>query len=163
MANKCGKNGNSEFSLAPKSLEQWLQSWIYKMLAPWKESYYQLRQHIKKQRHHFANKGLYSQSYGFSSSHIWDVRIGPSRGWAPKNWCFRTVVLGKTPESPLDGKEIEPVDPKGNQPWMLIGRTDAKAEAPILWIPDMKSQVTGKDFDAGKDWGQVNEVTGWDG
>ena len=163
MANRCGKNGNSEFSLAPKSLEQWLQPWNHKMLALWKESYYQLRQHSRKQRHHFADKGLYSQNYGFSSSHICDVRIGPSRGWAPKNWCFRTLVLEKTPESPLDGKEIEPINPKGNQPWILIGRTDAKAEAPILWIPDMKSRVTGKYFDAGKDWGQMNEVTGWDG
>ena len=74
--------------------------------------------------------------------------------WAPKNWCFLTAVLEKTPASPLDSKEIKPVNPKGNQLWIFIGRTDAKAEAPILWPPDAKSWLTGKDPDAGKNWGQ---------
>ena len=109
---------------------------------------------IKKQIHHCADKGLTSQSYGFSSSHVWMWELDHEKGWALKNWCFRTVVLEKTLESPLDSKEIKPVDPKGNQPWILIGRTDAEAEAPILWLPDVKSRLIGKDPDAEKDRGQ---------
>ena len=89
------------------------------ILAPWKESYDQPRQHIKKQRHYFADKGLYSQSYGFSSSHLWMWELDHKEAWMPKNWCFWTVVLEKTLESPLDYKEIKPVNPKGNQ---LIGK-----------------------------------------
>ena len=112
------------------------------------------RQHIKKQRHYFANKGPSSQSYGFSSSHGWMWELNHKEGWAPKNWCFWTVVLEKTLESPLDSKKIKPVNPKGNQSWIFIGRTDAEAEAPILWPPDAKSQLTGKDPNAGKDWRQ---------
>ena len=110
------------------------------------------RQHIKKQRHYFADKGLSSQSYGFTSSHVWMWELDHKEGWAPKNWCFPTVVLEKTLESPLNNKEIKPVNPKGNQPWIFIGRVDA--EAPILWPPDAKSQLIGKDPDAGKDWRQ---------
>ena len=87
----------------------------------------------KKQRHYFAHKGPYSQSYGFSSSHAWMWESNQKESWAPKHWCFWTVVLEKTLESPLDCKEIKPVNPKGNQPWIFIGRTDAKAETPILW------------------------------
>ena len=104
------------------------------MLTPWKESYDQPRQHIKKQRHHFANEGLYSQSYGFSSNHVYMWELGYKESWAQKNWCFWTVVLEKTLESPLDCKEIKLVTPKGNQSWIFIGRTEA--EAPILWPPD---------------------------
>ena len=88
---------------------------------------------LKKQRHYFANKGPYSQSYGFSSNHVWMWQLDHKEGWAPKNWCFQTVVLEKTLESPLDSKEIKPNNPKGNQSWIFIGRTDAEAEAPILW------------------------------
>ena len=106
------------------------------ILAPWKKSYDQPRQHFKKQRHHFANKGPDSWSYGFSSSHVWMWELSHKEGWAPKNWCFWTVVLEKTLESPMDSKEIKPVNPKGNQPWIFIGRTDAEAEVPILWPPD---------------------------
>ena len=131
----------------------WLQSWILKMLAPWKKSYDKPRQHIKKQRHHFANKGSYSQNYDFSSGHVWMWELDHKEGWAPKNWCFWTVVLEKTLETPLDCKEIKPVNPKGNQPWIFTGRTDAEAEAIILWPPDEKSPLTGKDPDAEKDWG----------
>ena len=107
-----------------------------------------------KQRHHFTNKGLYSQSYGLSSSHVrmWD--LDHKEGWVPKNWCFRIVVLEKTLESPLDCKELKLVNPKGNQPWIFIGRTYAKAEAPIFWPPDVTSQLIRKDPDAGKDWEQ---------
>ena len=135
------------------------------MPAPWKKSYDQPRQHIKKQTCHFANKDPYSQSYGFSSSHVWMWELDHNEGWAPKNWCFWTVVLKKTFESPLDSKEIKPVNPKGNQPWILIGSTDA--EAPVLWPPDAKSWLIGKDPDAGKDWRQEergmteDEMVGW--
>ena len=118
---------------APKSLQMVITAMKLKILTPWKESYDQPRQHIKKQRHYFANKGLSSQSSGFSSSHVWIWELDYKESWAPKNWCFWTVVLEKTLESPLDCKEIQPVHPKGNQSWIFIGRTDAKAEAPILW------------------------------
>ena len=92
----------------------WLQQWNEMMLSPWKESYDQSRQHVKKQRHHFANKDPSSQSYGFSSSHVWMWELDYKESWAPKNWCFCTVVLEKTLESPLDSKEIQPVHPKGD-------------------------------------------------
>ena len=137
------------------------------MLAPWKKSYDQPRQHIKKQRHYFVDKDLSSQSYGFSSSHVWMWKLDYKESWALKNWCFWTVVLEKTLESPLDCKEIKPFHPKGNQSWIFIGRNDAEAEAPILWPPDRKNQFTGKDPYAGKDWRQEekgmteDEMVGW--
>ena len=124
------------------------------MLAPWKKSYDQPRQHIKKQRHYFADKGLSSQSYGFSSGHVWMWELDHKESWAPKNWCFWTVVLEKTTESPLDCKEFKPVNPKGNQSWISIGRTDAETEVLILWPPDAKNWLIWKDPDAGKDWRQ---------
>ena len=129
------------------------------MLTPWKESYDQPKQHIKKQRCYFANKGPSSQSYGFSSLHVWMWKLNYKEGWVPKNWCFWTVVLEKTLESPLDCKEIQPVHPKGNQSWLFIGRTDAEAETPVLWLPDAKNWLLGKDPDAGKDWRQEEKVT----
>ena len=116
--------------------------------------YDQPRQHIKKQRHYFANKGPSGQGYGFSSSHVWIWELGFEESWGPKNWCFWTVVLEKTLESPLDCKEIQPVHPKGDQSWTFIGRTNAEAETPILWPPHAKSWLIGKDPDAGRDWGQ---------
>ena len=113
-----------------------------KLKVPWKTSYDQPRQHIKRQRHYFADdKSLYSQSYGFSSSHVWIWELDHKEGWALKNWCFEIVVLEKTLESPLDCKEIQPVNIKGNQPWIFIERTEA--EAPIYWPPDAKSQFFG--------------------
>ena len=120
----------------------------------WKKSYDKLRQCIKKQRYHFANSQSCSQSYDFSSSHVWMWELDHKEGWAPKNWCFRTMVLKKTLESPLDCKEIKLVNPKGNQLWIFIGRNDAEAEAPILWPPDATSWLIEKDPDAGKDWRQ---------
>ena len=122
---------------------------------------------LKKQRRYFANKGPPSQSYGFSSHHVWMWELDYKDSWALKNWCFWTVVLKKTLESPLDYKEIQPVHPKGNQSWVFIGRTDVEAEAPILGPPDAKSWLIWKDPDAGKDWGQeekgttVDEMVGW--
>ena len=102
------------------------------MLSPRKKGYDQPRQHIKKQRHYFANKGQYSQSYGFSSSHVWMWELDHKEGWVPKSWCFQTVVLEKTLESPLNSKETKPVNPKGNQPWIFIGKTDSEAEVLII-------------------------------
>ena len=119
-----------------------------------KESYDQPRQHIKKQRHRIANKGPSSQGYGFPSGHVWMWELDYKESWALKNWCFWTVVLEKTLESPLDCKEIQLVHPKGDQSWVFIGRTDVEAETPILWPPDTKSWLIWKDPDAGKDWGQ---------
>jgi len=133
----------------------------------WKKSYDQLRQHIKKQRHYFANKSPSSQNYGFSSSHVWMWELNYKEGWALKNWCFWTVVLGKTLESPLDCKEIQPVNPQRNQSWIFIGRTDAEAKTPILCPPDVKNWLIGKDPDAGKDWRREkngmteDEMVGW--
>ena len=109
------------------------------MLTLWKKSYDKTRQHIKKQRHYFADKGLYSQSYGFSSSHVWMWELNQKEDWALKNRCFQIVVLEKTLESPFDNKEIKPVNPEGNQSWIFIERTDAEAETPILRPPDVKS------------------------
>ena len=107
------------------------------------------------------------QSYGFSSSQVWMWELNHKEDWGLKNWCFWTMVLEKTLESPLDSKEIKPVNNKGNQSWIFTGRTDVEAEAPILWPPDVKSQLIGKDPDAGKDWGQYekeateDEMVGW--
>ena len=124
------------------------------------KSYDQPRQHIKKQKYYFANKDLSSQSYGFSSNHVWMWELDYKESWALKNWCFWSVVLEKTLESPLDCKEIKPVNSKGNQSWIFIGRTDAEAEAPILWLPDAKNWLIWKDPDAGKDWKQEEKGKG---
>ena len=147
------------FSRAPNHCRWWLQPWNSNTLTPWKESYDQPRQHIQKQRHYFVNKGPSSQGYGFSSSHVWMWELEHKEGWEPKNWCFWSVVLKKTLKSPLDCKEIKQVHPKGNKYWIFIGRTDAEAEAPILWSPDPKSQFIIKDPDAGKDWRQEKGTT----
>ena len=119
------------------------------------------------QRHYFADKGLSSQIYGFSGSHVWMWELDYKESWVLKNWCFWTVMLEKTLECALDSKEIKPVNPKRNLSWIYIGRTDAEAEAPMLWPPDMKNWLIWKDSDAGKDWGQEekgtteDEMIGW--
>ena len=157
MVNRWRKNGKSEryyFLGLQNHCRWWLQPWNWKRLAPWKKSCDKPRQHIKKQRNHFANKGPSSQSYGFSSSHVC-MWVLDHKDWALKNWCFWTVVMENTLESPLDCKEIQSVNTKGNQPWIFIERTDPKA--PILWLPDAKSWLNGKDPDAGKDWRQVKK------
>ena len=135
------------------------------MLAPWKKSYDQWRQHIKKQRHYFANKSPSSQSYGFSSSRVWMWEWDHKESWVLKNWCFWTVVLEKTLESPLDCKETKSVNPKGNQPWIFIRRTDAEAEAPILWLPNPKEVTHWKSpwcWERLKAGGE-GDNPGWDG
>ena len=131
------------------------------------KSYDQPRQHNKKQRHYFADKCPSSQGCGFSSSHVWMWELDYKESWAQKNWCFRTVVLEKTLESPLDCKGIQPVHPKGDQSWVFIGRTDAEAETPIVRPPHGKNWLIGKDPDAGKDCEQEekgtteDEMVGW--
>ena len=129
----------------------WLQPWN-KTTASWKESYDKPRQSILKSRDITLLTKVHIVSYGFLSSHVWMWELDHKEGWAPKNWCFQTAVLEKTLECLLDSKEIKPVNPKENQPWLFIGRTDAEAEALILWPPDAKNRLIGKDPDAGKDW-----------
>ena len=121
---------------------------------------------LKKQRHYLADRGLSSQSYSFSSSHVWIWELDYKESWALKNWCFWTVVLGKTLESPLDSKEIKLVHSKGNQSWIFTVRTNAETETPILWLPNAKKWLIWKDPDAGKDWrweerAQQDEMVGW--
>ena len=154
MAYRWGNNGNSEafISWAPKSLQMMTTATKLKD-ASWKKSYDKPRQHIKKQRHYTADKGLSSQSYVFSSSHVWMWELDHKEDWVLKYWSFGTVVLEKS-ERPLNCREIKVDNPKGIQSWILIGRTEAEAQAPILWPPDAKSWFTGKDPDAGKDWGR---------
>ena len=129
------------------------------MLALWKKSYDKSTQCINKQRHYFANKGPYSQSYGFSSSHVRVWELDHKEGWAPKNWCFQTVVLEKTLEIPLDCKEIKPANPEGNQPWIFTGRTDSEVEAPILWPHNVKRGLVGKGPEDVKDKRQEEKGT----
>ena len=137
------------------------------MLVPWKKSYNKPRQHIKKQKHNFANKGPCSQSYGFSSSHVWMWELDYKESWAPKNWYFWPMVFERTLESLLGCKEIKAVNPKGNQPWTLIGRTADEAEAPILWPPNAKNWLIEKALDSGKNRRQKDkgitedEMVGW--
>ena len=119
------------------------------------------------QRHYFANKGLSSQSYGFSSSHVWMWELDYKESWMPKNWCFWTVVLEKTLKSSLDCKETQSAHPKGSQCWTFMGRIDAEAEVSVIWPLDAKNWLTGKDPDGGKDWRQEekgmteDKMVGW--
>ena len=154
------------FFCAPKSLQMVTAAMKLKD-TPWKESYDQPRQHIQKQRHYFANKCPSSRGYGFSCGHVWMWELEYKESWVLKNWCFWTVVLEKTLESPLDYKEVQRVHPKGDQSWVFIGRTDIEAETPILWPPDTESRLIWEDPDAGKDLGQEekgmteDEMVGW--
>ena len=162
-----GKQWQTLFFWALKSLQMVTEAMKWKDAFSLEESYDQPTEHMKKQRHYFASKGPSSQSYGFSSSHVWMWELDYKESWVPKNWCFWTMVLEKTLESPLDSKEIQPVHPKGNQSWIFIGRTDAEAETPILWPPDGKNWLIGKDPNAGKDSRQEekgmteDEIVGW--
>ena len=139
----------------------------FKNACSLEEKSWQPGKHIKKQRHYFANKDPSSQSYGFSSSHVWLCELDYEESWAPKNSCFWIVVLEKTLECPLDSKEIQPVHPEGNQFWTFFRRTDAEVEGPVLWPPDVKNWLIRKDPDVGKDWSQEEkgrteeEVVGW--
>jgi len=135
------------------------------MTVSWQESYDKPRQCIEKQRYYSANKGPYSQGYSLSSGHVLSWELNHKEGRAPKNWCLRTMVREKTPESPLDSTEIKPVNLKENQPWILVGKNDA--EAPVYWLSDENSWLIGRVLDARKDWGQMekrlseDEMAGW--
>ena len=132
----------------------WLQPCDQKIIASYQESYEKHRQCVEKQRHYSANKGPYSQVYGLLSGHIQLWELDCKEGRMPKNWCLWTVVLEKTPESPLKSKEIKPVNLKEDKPWIFTGRADAEAEAPVFQLSDSNRWITGKVPDAGKDWGQ---------
>ena len=162
MANRWGNNENSERLLfwgAPKSLQMVTVAMKLKDTCSLEEKLWLTQTAYLKQRHYFVNKGLSSQSYGFFSSHVWMWESDYKESWALKNWCFWNMVLGKTLESPLDCKEVQPVHPKGDQFWIFIGRTDAEAETPILWPPHARNWLIGKDPDAGKDWRQEKKGT----
>ena len=150
---KCEK-GYILLSWAPKSLQTVTAAKKVKDSCSLEKKLCHPRQRVKQQRHGFANKGPSSQGCGFSSGHIWMWELDCEEGWAPKNWCFWTVVLEKTLESPWDCKEIQRVRLKWDQSWVFIGRTYAEAETPILWPPHAKSWLIEKDLDAGRDWGQ---------
>ena len=161
------KQWETLFGGAPKSLQMVTAAMKLEDICSLGKSYDLPRECIEEQRHYFANKIPSSESYGFSSHNVWMWELDYKESWASKNWCFWTVVLEKTLESPLECKEIKPVNPKDNQSSVFIGRTDAEAEAPILWPPDAKDWLTGKDPDAIKDWGQEekgmteDEMFGW--
>ena len=161
------KQWQTLFSWASKSLQMVTAAMNLKDAYSLERKLWQPRRHITKQRYYFVNKGLSSQGYGFCSSHVWIRELDCEESWVPKNWCFWTVVLEKTLESLLDCKEIQPVHSKGDQFWVFIGRTDAKAETPILWTPAVKSWLIGKDPDAERDLGQEekgmteDEMAGW--
>ena len=143
------KQCQTSFSWAPKSLQMVTAAMKLKDACSLEEIYDQPRNNIRKKRHYFANKGLYSQRYGFSSSRVWMWDLDHKESWEPKNWCFGIVLLEKT--RPLDCKEIKPVNPKENRSWIFIGKTDAEAEAPTLWPPSANNWLLGKDPDSGKD------------
>ena len=149
MANKRGNSGSSDKFHFLGLQKEWL--WTVTAARKWKDTcslegnLWKPRQHIKKHRHHLVDKSLHNQIYVFSSSHVWMWELDHKEDWEPKNWCLPTVVLDKTLESPLNFKEIWAANPKGNQPWIFIRRTDVEAEALILWSCDAKSQLIGRD------------------
>ena len=149
------------FSGAPESLQMVIA--VMKLKDAYSLSYDQPRQHIKKQRHYFANKGLSSQGYGFSRSYVWMWELNYKESSALKNWCFWTVVLEKTLESPLDCKKIQPVHRKGDESWVFIGRTDVETGTLKLWPPDAKSWSLEKTLMLGKiDAGGEGDDRRWD-
>ena len=157
MTSRWGNNGNSDrlFSWASKiTMNSDCSHEIKRCLLLGRKAMTNIDSMLKSRDINFADKGSYRQSYGFSSSHVWMWELDHKEGWVPKNWCFQTVVLEKTLESPLDCKENKPVNPKGNQPWIFIGRTDAEAETPVTWPADAKNWLIRKDADAGKDVGR---------
>ena len=157
----------ANFFWAPKSLQMVTAAMKLKDAYSLEGKLWSHRKHIKKQRHYFVNKSPSGQGYGFSSGHVLMWELDYKESWVLKNWCFWTVVLENTLESPLDCKEIQPIHPKGNQSWEFIGRTDIEAETPILWSPDTKNWLSGKDPDSGKDrrWEEKgiteDEMAGW--
>ena len=171
MANRRGKGGSSDRFLLlglQSNCRWWLKPWNQKMIAFWQgKKKVTPRQCVEKWRHYSANKGLCSEGYDLCSGHVQLWELDRKEGRMPMNWCLPTVVLEKTPESPLDSKEVKPVNLKGDQPWIFTGKTDAKAEAPMFWSSDPNRWLTGKVPDAGKNWGQKekreseDEMAGW--
>ena len=161
-----GKQWLTLFFWAPKSLQTVTAAMKLNCLLLGRKVMTNLET-IFKSRHYFANKGLSSQGYGFSSGHVSIWELGCKESWGPQDWCFWTVVLEKTLESSLDCKEIKPVHSKGDQSWVFTGRTDVEALTLILWPSDAKSWLIWKDPDSGKDWGQEekgtteDEMVGW--
>ena len=151
------KKWQTLFSWTPKSLQMVTAAMKLKLFSPWQKGYDQYRQHIKKQRHYFANKSLSSQSYGFCSSHVWRWELDYKENWTPKNWCFWTVLLEKTLESPLDFREIQLVHPKRNQFWIFIVKIDAEVATP----PDVKNWFVGKDWRQEEKRMAEDEMIGW--
>ena len=151
------------FFWAPRSLQMVMAAIKLKTFTPWKESYEQPRWQVKKQRHYFVKKSLSSQGYGFSSGHVWMWELDYKESWVPKNWCFWTVVLEKTLESPLDCKEIQPVYTKGNQSWIFIGRTDAEAETDtlVIWCKELTRRKRPWCWERLKVGGE-GDVRGWE-
>ena len=167
MGNKWGKNGNSDrlyLSGTLKSLQMVIAAIKLKDACSLENNYDKPRQYIKKQRRYFANKGPSSHSYVFSNSHVWMWELGYKESWVPKNWCFWTMVLEKTLERPLDCEEIKPVNPKGNQSWIFIARTDAEAETPTLatWYKELTHLKTPWCWEKLKVGGEGDD-RGWDG
>ena len=170
MGNRWGNSGNIEiiyFGGLQNPCRWWLQPWSEKILAPWKKSCDQLRQHIQKQRHYFANKGLSSVGYGFSSSHVWMGELDYEESWMPKNWCFWNAVLEKTLESPLDWREIKPVHPKWNSPEYSLKGLMLKLKLQHFGHLMWRTNLLEKTLIAGKDWrweekGMTeDEMVGW--
>ena len=160
MANRWGNNGNTDrlyFLGLQNHCRWWRHHEIIRRLLLGRKVMTNLDSILKSRD--ITDKDPSSQSCSFSSSHVWMWELNHKEGWMPKNWCFWTVLLEKTLGSPLDCKEIKPANPKGNQSWIFIGRTGVEAEAPVLWSPDVKSQLIRKDPDAGKDWRQEEKGT----
>ena len=154
MANRWGNSGDFIFLGSKITADGDCSHEIKRCLLLGRKVMTNLDNILKSRDITLVNKGPSSQGYGFSSGHGWMWELEYKESWAPKNWCFWNVVLEKTLESPLDCKQIQPVHPKGDQSWVFIGRTDVEAETPILWPPDVKNRLIGKDPDAGQDWGQ---------
>ena len=170
MANRWGNSGNGDrlyFGGLQNHCRWWLAAMKLRRLLLGRKVMTNLDSILKSGDITLPTKVHLSQGYGFSSGHVWISELDYKESWAPKNWCFWTVVLEKTLESPLDFKEIQPVHPKGDQSWVFIERTDAEAETPILWPPDAKSWLIWKDCDVGKDWRREekgtteDEMVGW--
>ena len=169
MVNRWGSTGNSVrlyFGGAPKSLQMVIAAMKWKDAYSLEEKLWPTKIAYSKAETLLTNKGPSSQSYGFSSGHVWMWELDCEESWAPRNWCFWTVVLEKTLESPLDCKEIQPAYSKGNHSWIFTRSTDVEAETPILWPSGVKNWLIWKDSDAGKDRRQdkgmtVDEIVGW--
>ena len=162
MANRWGNNGNSDrfyFLGLQNHCRSDCTGEIKRCLLLGRKAMTNLDSILKSRD--ITNKGLSSQSYGFSNSHVWMWELDYKESWVPKNRCFWTVVLQETLESPLDSKAIQPIHPKGNRSWIFIGKTDGEVETPILWPPDVKNWLIWKDADAGKDWTWEERRRGW--